>query len=161
MVDEISQEVLMDYQNRTVVSVSNPRWADAGHTLLDADVVFLELESLGAIPFTTTVNADTAHGVEIWTKANAGDYGTITEYVEPPPVIPDRVTARQFGLQLIALGLKSQVDAWIATQDASTQWAYEKSSTFVRTDEMMQNGFTALGFTPQQIDDFFLAASLL
>ena len=161
MVDEIPQEVLLDYQNRTVVSVSNPRWADAGHTLLDADVVFQELESLGASPFTTVADADTNHGVEIWTKANAGDYGAIAEYVEPPPVIPDRVTSRQFGIQLIRAGIKDEVDAWIATQDAETQWAYNKSNTFVRTDEMMQNGFTALGFTPQQIDDFFLAASLL
>ena len=160
-IPEIPQDVLIDYQNRTVVSVENLQWADAAHTLLNADVLFEQLSSMGHVPFTTTDNADTKHGQEIWDKANAGDYGVIAEYVEPPPVIPDRVSARQFGLQLIALGLKSQVDAWIASQDASTQWAYDKSSTFVRTDEMMQSGFAALGFSTEQINQFFLAASLL
>lgn len=160
-VSEIPNEVLVDYQSRTVVSVSNLKWANPEHTILDVDVVFKELESMGAVPFTTVPDADTKHGVEIWTKAIAGDYGTIPEYVAPPPVIPDRVSSRQFGLQLIAMNLKASVDAWIAEQDASTQWAYEKSSTFVRTDDMMQAGFAALGFTTEQIDQFFLAASLL
>lgn len=80
---------------------------------------------------------------------------------EAPIVYPERVSARQFGLQLIALGLKSTVDAWVATQDESTKWAYQSSSTFVKTDAMMVNGFTALGFSEQQINEFFLAASLL
>lgn len=81
-VNQIPMSVLQDYQRRTPVTVSNLRWADADHIKLDADVLFKELESLGPIPFTTHDDADTNHGVEIWTKAIAGDYGPIAEYVE-------------------------------------------------------------------------------
>lgn len=82
-------------------------------------------------------------------------------HVVSTPVIPERVTARQFGLQLIAAGIKGQVDTWIASQDDATKWAYERSATFVRDDPMMQSGFASLGFTTQQVDDFFIAASKL
>lgn len=75
--------------------------------------------------------------------------------------VPQIVTARQFKLQLVASGLIDQVDGWIALQDRATQIAYEYSGTFVRDEPMMQSGFAALGFTPEQVDAFFLAASKL
>ncbi|PLP58518.1 hypothetical protein CYK37_15220 [Mesorhizobium loti] len=74
---------------------------------------------------------------------------------------PDRVSSRQFKLQLYAAGLLSQVETWISAQNAPTQIAYANSGTFVRTDPMMQTGFAALGFTQQKIDDFYVAASRL
>lgn len=87
------------------------------------------------------------------------------EAFSPPPpaplVIPDRVTSRQFKLQLLSAGLFDQVEAWIGNQDQAIQIAYQASSTFVRDEPMMQAGFTDLGFTPEQIDAFFLAASEL
>ncbi|TDR35687.1 hypothetical protein [Aquamicrobium defluvii] len=77
----------------------------------------------------------------------------------PPPPAPDRVSSRQFKLQLLEAGLLDSVDAWIATQDRATQIAYANSGTFVRDDPMMQAGFAALGFTEQQVDDFYTAAA--
>lgn len=74
---------------------------------------------------------------------------------------PDRVTARQFKLQLLAAGIIDQVEAWIETQDRATQIAYETSGTFVREDPMMASGFAALGFTEEQVDAFFIAAEAL
>lgn len=74
---------------------------------------------------------------------------------------PDRVTSRQFKLQLLADGLLDTVDAWIAAQDRGVQLAYEYSGTFVRDEPMTQAGFAALGFTPEQIDAFFAAAAEL
>ena len=83
-------------------------------------------------------------------------------YVEPPPPpVPDRVTARQFKLQLLAAGLLGQVEAWIASQSQAVQIAYSNSGTFVRDEQMMQAGFAALGFTAEQIDAFFTAAAAL
>ncbi|WP_348633052.1 hypothetical protein [Rhizobium sp. CCGE532] len=41
------------------------------------------------------------------------------------------------------------------------QIAYEYSGSFVKSSPMMQEGFQAMGFTPQQIDDFFTAAAKL
>ncbi len=78
-----------------------------------------------------------------------------------PPPVPDRVTARQFKLQLLADGLLDQVEGWIATQSQAVQIAYANSGTFVRDEPMMQAGFAALGFTPARIDVFFVAASEL
>lgn len=82
-------------------------------------------------------------------------------HVPPPPSVPDRVTARQFKLQLLTAGLIDDVEAWIATQDRAVQIAYEYSGTFVRDEPMMQAGFTALGFTSQEVDEFFTAAAAL
>lgn len=103
--------------------------------------------------------------------STAGIYAAIMESEEPiapyeppepePPTIPDRVTARQFKLQLLADGLLASVEGWIATQDQAVQIAYGSSGTFLRTEPMMQAGFAALGFTDQQIDDFFVAAAAL
>lgn len=79
--------------------------------------------------------------------------------VPPLPIIPDRVTARQFKLQLLASGLLDAVEAWISTQDRAVQIAYANSGTFVRDEPMMQQGFAALGFTPEQGDAFFMSAA--
>ncbi len=73
----------------------------------------------------------------------------------------ESVSARQFKLQLLAAGLLDQVDAWVKTQSHAVQIAYEYSGSFVRTEPMMAAGFAAMGFTDQQIDDFFTAASKL
>lgn len=79
----------------------------------------------------------------------------------PPAPVPDRVTARQFKLQLLADGILDQVEGWIATQSQAIQIAYANSGTFVRDEPMMQAGFAALGFTPEQVDAFFTAADRL
>ena len=76
-------------------------------------------------------------------------------------LIPASVSARQFKLQLLASGLLAQVEAWVASQNQAVQIAYEYSGTFVRTEPMMQDGFTALGFTEEQGDAFFTAAARL
>ncbi len=80
---------------------------------------------------------------------------------EPEPVIPDVVSSRQFKLGLLAAGLLDQVEAWVATQDRAVQIAYHNSATFVRSEPMMQQGFTDLGFTEEQIDAFFVQAGAI
>lgn len=84
----------------------------------------------------------------------------------PPPPAPDRVSSRQFKLQLLAPiepdypdGIIDHVEAWVAAQDRATRIAYADSGTFVRTDPMMQAGFATLGFTEQEVDDFYTAAA--
>ncbi|RCW80934.1 hypothetical protein [Phyllobacterium bourgognense] len=100
--------------------------------------------------------------IELYTYQGARKFedGAVIEYT-PEPVIPDRVSRRQFRLQLIDAGLLSQVEAWIATQDIRTQAAYADSGTFLRSDEMLQEGFAGLGFTVEQVDAFFMEASAL
>lgn len=108
---------------------------------------------------------DDLHGLApiIWQSIEewVADGKAILPYVAPAPVIPDRVTANQFGKQLAAMGLLAQVETWVAKQDVATQWSFNRSATFVREDPMMQAGFVALGFTSEQIDAFFVAAAAL
>jgi hypothetical protein len=104
---------------------------------------------------------------EAWVEAEphwlAG--GTVENGVYSPPEIaspiPDSVSARQFKMQLAIAGLRATVEAWIDQQDELTQIAYHNSGAFVRAEPMMQTGFTALGFTDEQIDAFFVAAAEL
>ena len=79
----------------------------------------------------------------------------------PPPPIPDRVTARQLKLPLLASDMLADVEAWVAGQSRAVQIAYANSGTFARSEPMMQAGFAALGFTEQQGDAFFEAAAAL
>jgi hypothetical protein len=79
----------------------------------------------------------------------------------PAVIVPERVTSRQFKLQLLAAGLLDQVETWVAAQDQAVQFAYANSGTFLRTEPMMQTGFQALGFTSEQIDAFYVAAAAL
>lgn len=79
----------------------------------------------------------------------------------PVVIVPARVTSRQFKLQLLAAGLLDQVETWVGSQDQAVQIAYANSGTFLRTEPMMETGFAALGFTPEQIDDFYMAAAAL
>ena len=79
--------------------------------------------------------------------------------IGPSVRVPERVTARQFKLQLLADNLLEHVEGWVAAQGKAIQLAYGNSGTFARDEPMMQAGFRALGFPPEQIDAFFSAAS--
>lgn len=114
---------------------------------------------LGWVPFTASPDDPEEFGRAVFEKLNAGD---VAAYVAPPPEpepIPDRVTARQFKLQLLADGLLETVEAWVASQGKAIQLAYDNSGTFARDEAMLQSGFQALKFPPEQIDAFFSAAS--
>lgn len=116
---------------------------------------------LGWIPFTASPDDPEPSGRAIYALVSKGEVG---DYVPPPPepeVIVDRVTARQFKMQLEKDGLLSSVEAWVGQQTKLVQIAYQNSGTFVRTEPMMQAGFAALDFKPAQIDAFFKAASAI
>lgn len=97
---------------------------------------------------------------ELWTPEVLADWEAHMKASEPAPPPPiDRVTSRQFKLQLLAEGLLDHVEGWVASQGKAIQLAYDNSGTFARDEPMMQAGFKALGFPPEQIDAFFSAAS--
>ncbi|WP_457300027.1 hypothetical protein [Phyllobacterium sp. P5_D12] len=92
-----------------------------------------------------------------WTYANG-------QFIAPPLLpavveIPTVISSRQFFLQLAVSGLTDQVTAWVSAQDPLVQIAFNKSATFLRADEMLQQGFSGLGFTVEQLDGFFTAAA--
>jgi hypothetical protein len=63
--------------------VFNPQWMDAEHTYIMCEVKFDHL--LEAVPFGASPRDCTAHGVEIFNRCAAGDFGPVTEYIPPLP----------------------------------------------------------------------------
>lgn len=98
MIADAQFAAAMAVSSRTVISVANPRWGDAAQTLLDVDVVFLELGP-EPVPFTTAAHADTDYGLAIWEAGINGDYGPIVEYA-PPPTPPIVVALGDFWSRL-------------------------------------------------------------
>lgn len=114
---------------------------------------------LGWVSFTASPDDPEEFGRSVFAAVSKGD---VAAYVPPPPEpepVPDRVSARQFKLQLLADDILDQVEAWVASQGRAIQLAYDNSTEFVRDEPMMQAGFRALGFPSEQITAFFSAAS--
>lgn len=65
----------MNYTN-----VTNLKWANQEHTLIDCEVTF---ETIGTVPFTATPNDTEEHGRDIYTRAIAGEFGSIAEWTPP------------------------------------------------------------------------------
>lgn len=90
---------------------------------------------------------------------------TLVEWVmeEPPPSVPTSITPRQCRLLLLQQGLLSQVEAMIAqsTDDVRITWEY--ALEFRRDDPLLQQLAANLQppLTPEQIDQFFIAAAQL
>ncbi len=113
-----------------------------------------------AVPFKVP-DGKVAIGPERFVDEGRKQVFDVEDAPEPEVVIPDVVSSRQFKLGLLAAGLLDQVEGWVATQDRAVQIAYHNSATFVRTEPMMQQGFTGLGFTEEQIDAFFVQAGAI
>jgi hypothetical protein len=66
----------------TIQYVKNLKWDNAEHTSFSCVVKYEEFDE----EHPTGVNATDhyAHIQEIWSKANAGEYGVISEYIPPP-----------------------------------------------------------------------------
>ena len=72
----------------TLLGAKNPRWGDKDKTIIVLECKFSHYESLGLTEndgyydFTANPLDTEPHGVEIFNKAKAGDYGTVADYVE-------------------------------------------------------------------------------
>lgn len=140
--------------------VSDPKWVDAGHTRVDMLVYFPERG--GWLPFTASASDPSPHGRDLYQRAAAGDFGPVAPHVVPvagPPPVPARVTPLQARKALRAAGLKSQVDAYVATlsDEAKEEWEY--CVTVDRSNGLVVEAATALGMTSGQIDDLFRTAA--
>ncbi len=159
LIDTISldrPQVLMERQVEKQVEVWVPEPTEedpaAGHT------------ETQTVTETVTTLEDEPGWIEVPDDAFAGfdwDGETATPPPAEPPQIPDRVSRRQFKMQLAISGLAGQVQSWVAAQDELVQIAFNESGEFVRDEAMMQAGFAALDFTGEQIDAFFTAAAAL
>jgi len=68
--------------------VLNPIWADAEHSAINCIVDFTA-DGVGTVPFTANpLDTSNPSSKQIFDECVAGDYGTIAEYVPPPPYVP-------------------------------------------------------------------------
>ena len=74
----------------TLTSLSNPRWADEAHTIIDCEITTSQFGD-EVLPFTANPNDPEPHGRAIFAAIVAGEYGPIGEYiprVQPPAPTP-------------------------------------------------------------------------
>lgn len=91
--------------SRTLVSLTDPHWGNAEHTIFMCTVEFEELAEMGPMPFDCSATDSYLWSVSIWNDAVSGVYDPIAEY-EPPVINPGTVTltAEQFYTVLDTLG---------------------------------------------------------
>ena len=67
-----------------LVDARNPQWGNAEHTLIEVEAKFRHYpEEWGYLPFNADPNDDEAHGVDLYNRCVAGEFGEIAEYVAP------------------------------------------------------------------------------
>ncbi|KAB2656264.1 hypothetical protein F9K94_17325 [Brucella tritici] len=168
----ISEDVLNDWHNRTVISVSNLHWVDANNTMLDCSVLFEELEPLGAIPFTTCDSADTHHGRLIWERALRGDYGKIAPFIKPTPEeqrarMPNLEKWRVDTIIDLELGLRDKINAaidkWPEPKRTISKNKFKSVTNFSRLDPLFDDvgADPEVGKTPEDIDAMWAAGAAL
>ncbi len=87
-------------------------------------------------------------------------------WTPPSAQVPQSVTMRQGREVLIDMGLLASVDTIIAaipdaTQRAKAENYFNMSNTMERENVWVKNIGAALGLSEQQLDDMFIAASVL
>lgn len=76
-----------------LTSLTNPVWANVEHTAIDCNITTSQLGD-EVLPFTASQYDVEPHGRAIFADIVAGKYGSIGEYVEPPPVPEDQPTTQ-------------------------------------------------------------------
>lgn len=66
--------------SHSIVSARSPRWSDQEHSAIVLWVVFKDTESVyGEVPFAASPNDSEPHGVELFERAAAGEFGEVLE----------------------------------------------------------------------------------
>lgn len=125
--------------------------------------------ALNAHQFTVDVPAPTAHPlVEHIVREHKGRFQVLPYPPSPPdtveptePQVPQRISARQIRLQLLAIDKLNDVEAYVAAQAPETKIAWEYATEFDRLNPLFVQASQALGFTEEQRDQFFISASQL
>lgn len=137
----------------------NPKYTITG--AIDCEY---EHPTLGWIPFTAIKTDSEALGRDLY----AAMAPTAAPYVDPltpaQRLAQERetmvCTPYQMRKALRQLGLKSKVDAYIATASAETKDGWEYASVYRRNDPFMVSAIAGLG-TPEQGDNLFRIAMSL
>lgn len=75
----------------TIESATNPMYATADGTCIALQVKFAEIKEV--LPFAASPHDPMSYGVDLYNRAQAGEFGEVAEYVPPPaPVIESTQT---------------------------------------------------------------------
>ena len=88
----------------------------------------------------------------------------VVEYVAKQQAFANRITSismRQARLQMLAMGVLSQVEAAVAQAGQAAQIEWEYAATVERDNGLFQGIKIAMGFTDEQEEAFFNEGSLL
>ncbi|MEN5300430.1 hypothetical protein ABE530_19165 [Brucella sp. TWI559] len=157
---------ITDSNNSVIKSVKNLQWRNVEHTLLSCTV---DLEGAGIIPFATAAHETTPYGQEIWQKAVAGEYGSISEYVAPSAeqkrlIMPDLERWRVNTIIDLEPGLREKINAAIEDMEEPKRTISKNKladvQMFSRTDTLFDliGAMPSIGKTPEDIDAMWEAA---
>lgn len=135
------------------IQINNPRYADPTNTLIDMDVT----RGDETFPFTYSPSDPEEVAVAVRALLDEGAYD-IAEFVAPPPLVPQSVSAMQAKVALLRAGLPSNVEAWVSAQGGEAQLIWSSATAFNRNSELIANAASALGLSSSQVDDLFRAA---
>ena len=111
---------------RTVNSARNPKWANNARTWIDLEVNFAE-EPEEYLEFTATADDPEAHGVSLYERALAGEFGPIADFTPPATISGDSAMAELRLERDSLLALTDYIEMptkWATlTADQQTAWA--------------------------------------
>ena len=140
----------------------NPVWANAEETAINLEV---EHPKFGWIPFTANKNDVESYGAECFESAVSGEFGEIADYIEPEPIVPDTINARQLRLELLEREVTgdevvksiNSIDDVQQREAALIEWEY--ATEFPRLNPTVDLMGEALGLTPTELDAIWESAS--
>jgi len=68
--------------NCILIDAKNPKWVNAEKTYIEVEAKWQHLESEGYLAFGASANDVEAHGVDLYNRCVAGEFGTVADYVE-------------------------------------------------------------------------------
>lgn len=98
---------------------------------------------------------------QTWLEHDSAAIEAVRNPPPPPVVIPQSITPRQIRLQLTAMGLRQQVEDWVAAQTIDIKDWWEFSTVFERNNQKLIDAAAIFGLTSKQIDQMFIEASKL
>ncbi len=111
-------------------------------------------------PFTD--EAGTQHPVAVldrWSNDELATIGVVaTDVAEPPPAVVSRLQAK---MALADAELLDAVEAAVAAAPAQIRIYWAEASDFHRAHPAIEQMRLAMGWTPEQLDDLFVAAALV
>jgi len=143
-----------------IVSARQPVWANKQNTAICLYVTF---EGIGEVPFTASPDDVEPHGRLLFEKASSGLFGSIANFVPPPPPVPQAVSKFQARAALFQAGLLDAVKAIMEdpSTDPIVRMAWEAATEFQRNSPTVLAMYPALGLSDSQLDDMFRFASTI